>query len=70
MDVVVTDISVGGFQLKANETFYVGENIVIGESGVVVWLGSAMITGRKSSGHKVAKQVECFWNRPTLYDTG
>ncbi len=32
MDVIVTDISVGGFRLKAEETFYDGENIVTGET--------------------------------------
>ena len=31
LNVVVTDISVGGFRLKADETLYHGENIVIGE---------------------------------------
>ena len=31
LDVVVTDISEGGFRLQAEETFYDGENIVIGE---------------------------------------
>lgn len=35
MDVVVTDISVGGFRLKADETFYDGENIVTGEVVIV-----------------------------------
>lgn len=35
MDVVVTDISIGGFRLKAEETFYDGENIVTGEAVVV-----------------------------------
>ena len=32
MDVVVMDVSVGGFRLKADETFYDGENIVTGET--------------------------------------
>ena len=35
LDVVVTDISVGGFRLRADETFYDGENIVIGEPVIV-----------------------------------
>lgn len=35
LDVAVIDISVGGFRLKANETFYDGENIVIGEPVLV-----------------------------------
>jgi hypothetical protein len=32
IDVVVADISAGGFRLEANETFYDGENIVTGET--------------------------------------
>ena len=32
IDVVVTDISAGGFRLEAGETFYDGENIVTGET--------------------------------------
>ena len=35
MDVLVTDISVGGLRLKADETFYDGENIVTGETVIV-----------------------------------
>ena len=35
LDVVVTDISVGGFRLRADETFYDGENIVIGEPVII-----------------------------------
>ena len=35
LDVVVTDISVGGFRLRADETFYDGENIVVGEPVIV-----------------------------------
>ena len=35
MDVVVIDISIGGFRLKADETFYDGENIVTGEAVIV-----------------------------------
>ena len=35
MDVVVTDLSVRGFRLKANETLYDGENIMIGEPVIV-----------------------------------
>jgi len=35
LDVVLTDISVRGFRLKADETFYDGENIVIGEPVIV-----------------------------------
>lgn len=31
MEVLVTDISVEGFRLKASETLYEGENIVTGE---------------------------------------
>lgn len=34
-DVIVTDISVGGFRLKADETLYDGENIVTGEVVIV-----------------------------------
>lgn len=32
MDVIVTDVSAAGFRLKAEETFYDGENIVTGET--------------------------------------
>lgn len=32
LEVVVTDISAGGFRLEASETFYDGENIVTGET--------------------------------------
>ena len=35
LDVIVTDISVGGFRLRADETFYDGENIVIGEPVII-----------------------------------
>lgn len=35
MDVIVTDISVRGFRLKADETFYDGENIVTGETVIL-----------------------------------
>lgn len=35
MDVVVADISAGGFRLEADETFYDGENIVIGETVIL-----------------------------------
>ena len=35
LDVVITDISVGGFRLRADETLYDGENIVIGEATIV-----------------------------------
>ena len=35
MDVVVVDISVGGFRLGADETLYDGENIVTGEAVVL-----------------------------------
>lgn len=32
MDVVILDVSAAGFRLKAEETFYDGENIVTGEA--------------------------------------
>ena len=35
MDVVVIDISAGGFRLEAEETLYDGENIVAGEAVVL-----------------------------------
>lgn len=35
LDVVVTDISAGGFRLRAEETLYDGENIVVGEPVIV-----------------------------------
>ena len=35
LDVVVTDLSVRGFRLRAGETFYVGENIAIGEPVII-----------------------------------
>lgn len=35
LDVVVTDISAGGLRLKAYETFYNGENILIGEEVII-----------------------------------
>lgn len=34
-DVIVTDVSVGGFRIKADESLYDGENIVTGESVIV-----------------------------------
>ena len=35
LDVTVTDISAGGLRMKADETFYNGENILIGEDVIV-----------------------------------
>ena len=35
LDVVVTDISLGGLRMRADETFYDGENIVVGEEVIV-----------------------------------
>ena len=35
LDVIVTDISVGGIRLRADETFYDGENILIGEPVII-----------------------------------
>ena len=35
LDVVITDISVSGFRLKADEILYDGENIVIGETVII-----------------------------------
>lgn len=35
MDVIVTDISVRGFRIRADETLYDGENIVTGETVIL-----------------------------------
>lgn len=32
MEVVIADVSAGGFRLEAGETLYYGENILIGET--------------------------------------
>ena len=34
-NVVITDVSGTGFRLEASETFYIGENILIGERVVI-----------------------------------
>jgi hypothetical protein len=35
IEVVITDVSKGGFRLTADETFYIGENIRVGEPVVL-----------------------------------
>lgn len=57
IDVIIADISAGGFRLRADETFYDGENVEIGESvalrvrrhdelmGKIVWVAGCEAGG-------------------------